>query len=79
MAALSCPHTGLGPMHNICAYATDNCVISVASARGYPQISVVYDPGYRSGDILWDIAAVISWAIYHGYLRISWVNSLKTQ
>ena len=26
-----------------------------------------------------DIATVISWVIYHGYLRISRLNSLKTQ
>ena len=66
-------------MEGIITSAISKHVISVPETRGYPQISVVYNIGCRSGNILWYITRYlrISRAIYHGYLQISRVNSRK--
>ena len=53
---------------------------------GVKHTATLKYPWHRPEDICryaWymtrDIAMVISWVMYHGYLRISRVNSLKTQ
>ena len=58
---------------------------AVLAVEPLPCMLALY-PWHRPEDIRrypWcmtrDIATVISWVIYHRYLRISRVNSLKTQ